>query len=640
MLDEKGRRRRWRALVTETLPYEVPLIFSNDRFYAALVSKFTNEKAGQAFDRLVSARSSGTKPYSYSIAKERHTRTTLGVIHPTWQTKIAEFCEFYGQTLLEHCRYEEISLRRPSTILPVFSEHELSGEKTYRLGIPHIDPSKGEMDASHAPSFFSYARFNLLGRFFDSQEFVNLERKYSRLRTLDVSKCFANIYTHSITWAVKDKPFSKSHRLQFSFESEFDQLMQRSNYNETNGIVIGPEISRVFAEIIFQDIDKRVLRRLDDRYKAAQFALRRYVDDYFIFSSSDEILGEVEKCLRSELETYKLYVNEQKVTTQSRPFVSDLTLARRDVTRVLSQIWDIIDELSKVSEGDVMRKHVRRLRELSREIRMIVAERGVGFNSISGWFLSSIRSMLARVVNISNGDGPDDVADLISPVVHALLNTTFYVASLDMRVRTTYALCQIVAIVNDFGRGSSSKPIEGIRHLVVSELCGLIANLVVKIRGELDADNIELYNLLICGAHHLRDDFLSRPEVRDALKVLSDGNITYFSFIILKFCYLKDEVRFQFQLCELNRKVRTFLLDRVCQPLEIAEHYLMLCDYVSSPDVSRIDKREVLKSIVSMNLTNVELDEVCRHVGFADWAGVRIEHLLARKALRPVYAIV
>lgn len=46
--------------------------------------------------------------------------------------------------------------------------------------------------------------------------------------------------------------------LKESFGSKFDSLMQRMNYNETNGILIGPEVSRIFSEIILQAVDAEV----------------------------------------------------------------------------------------------------------------------------------------------------------------------------------------------------------------------------------------------------------------------------------------------------------------------------------------------------------------------------------------------
>ena len=40
--------------------------------------------------------------------------------------------------------------------------------------------------------------------------------------------------------------------------------MQNLNYGETNGIVIGPEFSRIFAELILQEIDKSVKNILEN----------------------------------------------------------------------------------------------------------------------------------------------------------------------------------------------------------------------------------------------------------------------------------------------------------------------------------------------------------------------------------------
>src|SRR3546814_5059604 len=66
----------------------------------------------------------------------------------------------------------------------------------------------------------------------------------------------------TITWAVKDKLLAKEFKSAYSFEAQFDKLMQRANYNETKGIVVGPEFSRVFAEIILQRVDQKVIANL------------------------------------------------------------------------------------------------------------------------------------------------------------------------------------------------------------------------------------------------------------------------------------------------------------------------------------------------------------------------------------------
>ncbi|TQX08368.1 RNA-directed DNA polymerase, partial [Clostridioides difficile] len=129
-----------------------------------------------------------------------------------------------------------------------------------------MEYSRGEIQSEyddkkykHLASYFSYNRYTRLHKFFNSMEFINLEKKFDVFCSIDVAKCFDSIYTHSITWAVKNKEFSKQNRhVKNSFGTIFDRLMQSINYNETAGILIGPEVSRIFSEVLFQDIDREI----------------------------------------------------------------------------------------------------------------------------------------------------------------------------------------------------------------------------------------------------------------------------------------------------------------------------------------------------------------------------------------------
>lgn len=74
--------------------------------------------------------------------------------------------------------------------------------------------------------------------------------------------------------------FTKAHVNVFStFAQEFDGVIRHGNHNETNGIPIGPEVSRIFAEILFQEIDRRVMQELADLKFRQDYEFRRYVDD-------------------------------------------------------------------------------------------------------------------------------------------------------------------------------------------------------------------------------------------------------------------------------------------------------------------------------------------------------------------------
>ncbi len=50
-----------------------------------------------------------------------------------------------------------------------------------------------------------------------------------------------------------------------TFAGKFDRLMQQMDYNEANGIIIGPEFSRIFAELILQSVDRALCSELQSK---------------------------------------------------------------------------------------------------------------------------------------------------------------------------------------------------------------------------------------------------------------------------------------------------------------------------------------------------------------------------------------
>jgi Reverse transcriptase (RNA-dependent DNA polymerase) len=642
MFNQKRAKLLWRSLLTETLPYEVPVIFSNDRYYAWLVSDVVDQGVKKELDKILRLQSSGSSPYFYKIGKDRTGYTDLGVIHPLSQLSIAEFYEHYAQSILDFCRKSEFSLRRPTLVTTAFSENEIESEASPKLGIPHITPMEGDIDVSRITSYFAYAKFNLLHRFYDSAEFLGLEKRFSRLRTLDVTKCFFNVYTHTITWAVKERSFAKLFRTAYSFESRFDQLMQRSNSNETNGIVVGPEVSRIFAEIIFQEIDKRILNRLRNaRVHGVDYAIRRYVDDYLVFASSENDLDEIEHAIREELGHYKLFVNEKKIATSSRPFVTNISLARREIAVTLADLRPIMQRLSE-SESDRERRNISRaFSDRVRDIRLIVAKFQIGFHTVSGWLLGTLKPVLKEVIRrAKKAPIASDEIEGITRIAASILEVIFYVCALDLRVRTSYSLCQIISIVSGLNTAGREEHYDSLMHIVSEELRSLIEGLIMKrSRGADEHESIELYNLLICGAHYLGADFAISTVCRRAFEAITSGaSVRYFGYITAKFCALKEPSSYSTGLTALNVRVLQTIVTSADRVKDDSELFMLLCDFLSAPDVSLPDKRAALCSVVGGNPSNATLEKLTDYLGFADWLGMRLEHTLLRKELRPAYA--
>ncbi|MBK9238940.1 MAG: RNA-directed DNA polymerase [Acidobacteria bacterium] len=645
MHNQKAKRARWRALLTDTLPYEVPVIFSNDRRFAALVSDLDADPSAILFEKLVPDSARGTIPYDYSISKETGKRTTLSIVHPVSQMRIAEFYEAYSQTMVDYCSRSEFTLRAPVSPTMLLSADEMSGEKTFKLGIPHVAAQDGEIDVSHVVSYFSYGRYSLLSKFIESSEFVELEKRFELLRTLDVSKCFFSIYTHTISWAVKGRDYAKQYSNAYSFEARFDSLMQGANHKETHGIVVGPEISRIFAEIILQDIDRCVMLQLREEKldHGKHYAVRRYVDDFYVFARDTAVLARVEEVIRAQLQRHKLYLNESKVVSFSRPFVSGISMARKELAAALAELRAFFDDLPDLQVIDKLRRRSRVFRQKIKDVRFIAAQHQVGFHTLSGWLLSSLRGLLGRASEAVGKEAENpERAELLTEVAADVLTFVFYVCALDTRVRTSYSLCQMLSVVRTFGGGGGGvvEPdhLDRLRHVAAEGLHGLISSLSKELSS--DHDSVELYNLLICGAQYIGPEFFSGGPSREALYTLAaQKRPTYFAYVTAKFCLLKDRAANQRYLDDLNRNA----IDKVADGhrlFEDADRYLLFCDLVSSPDLSHRLRRDLVVAVLKGNPSNESCSRLADLVGFVDWSGTQIEHTLERRQLRPVYAFV
>lgn len=630
---------RYRPLLTETLPYELPVIFSNDRLYYSKC-RALDPIAKPLVERIFTQFRGHTIPYNYRIRKDSSRTTELSLIHPSIQL---EFCKFYEQheaSILEFCSRSEFSLRHPSAIAAVYvlSLDEVNGA-VHKTGEVHLTPEGSEPAISKLVSYFAYEKFNLLNKFYESREFIKLEKKFGMLRQIDISKCFYSIYTHSVAWATKGKEFAKKNTKAYSFEASFDSLMQRSNYNETNGIVVGPEFARIFAEIILQDIDRTIQKALqkDGFTEGLHYSVRRYVDDYSVFANSDQVLDRVDSLLRSELAKYKLYINESKLRNFRRPFVSNLTQARDDIKIRLGSMGELINSEAWQSDSPTTAKEKHAIGSLLHDIRIITRRHEVELSSLSGSLIGGLR-ILARSADKQLDKTSHVSIDKWARINRAILDCAFYVVSVDLRVRTTYGLCQLLAQVRKNVNNLPAGAGDLILHNIAEELSAIIRGGMPSWNNTANHDCIEISNLLISGAHLLNERFTSNGQIERVLEEIANQDLTYFKYITLKYCYLRDCIKFKTQLETLNQKVASLLttLDEVKQKSEL---FLLLCDFLGAPDVSIAEKRIVYKRLYGGAPSNLALEKLSNSIGFTDWTGMSIEHSLKRRQMRPVYAV-
>jgi|GEM_PF-5312061 len=150
-----------RSILTETLPYEVPVIFSNDKLHSALsASASMPTQVSKLWQKIHNGRSRYTVPYNYEIAKDDNKRTTLSIVHPFIQKEMADFYESYNSSILNHCADGRISLRRPIALAsPYICSETVDTEGRLKLGVAQLLVDEDQPDVSHLASYFAYGIF-------------------------------------------------------------------------------------------------------------------------------------------------------------------------------------------------------------------------------------------------------------------------------------------------------------------------------------------------------------------------------------------------------------------------------------------------------------------------------------------------
>ena len=196
----------------------------------------------------------------------------------------------------------------------------------------------------------------------------------------------------------------------------------------------------------------------------------------------------------------------------------------------------------------------------------------------------------------------------------ALLDIIFYICALDLRVRSTYSLCQIVAVLSRITREAHPDPFDRLTHALSEELSSLIRTQMYANPPD-ESDRVELFNLLIVGAHFVGPHFIADGPAREALHtIISSTTLSYSGFITAKFCLLKDSAAFQVGLAALNGKARSRIEARKDELGRDSETFLLASDYLSSPDIPFSDKRSLWKMLGGGEPSNADADAAGKHL--------------------------
>lgn len=441
MNPENDLNNKFRVLLTEVLPYELPLMLNNEAFYKNMLDEKLRCLFMKVFNGSVKP-GDWTIPFDYNIKRMGGERSRkLSLMHPITQLDCVEHYAKYDEYMIHLCSRSPYSIRH----IDKKAKCVFPPEETVDNGIPDDikeRPIEVDDDAieTRYRSYFKYEKYDLVYKFFESVDNLRLEQKYSHMLILDITGCFYHIYTHSIAWAVKGKEIAKNNINKNTFENDFDHLMQHSNYNETNGIIVGPEISRIFAEIILQAVDLAIMRQLKEQYGYSlgrDYEIRRYVDDSYVYATSRKILEHVSAAYQEQLAYFKMDVNKSKLEFRERPFTTGVSDAKRLVNNMVGEFKG--KYLNTGVDGQYAKEVGKEMSVFPffvKQFRSITHQFQLNYGSLNKYTLT----LLLRQIRNEMEAGRIPSRGLLT----AYVEIAFYIFSLDMHTTASYRLCSIL----------------------------------------------------------------------------------------------------------------------------------------------------------------------------------------------------
>lgn len=635
-----------RAVLSDVLPYETPLTFTNRHFYNFLLTYKirynidinniewtggdevvdciirllfgTKESSKENIKAEIPPHKSEAKqlhfdqtaiPFCYRISHKQNEYRELAIPHPKHQLRIIEFYDRYKELIIYYCSISSFSIRHPKKI----AKYIFYKDSTHYKNLSDDSSSKVEevnKEYENLRSFFVYKDYSNVYKFYESNKFHDCEKKYNNLLKLDISKCFDSIYTHSLAWALLNKESVKTsiQNSKKTFAGSFDKLMQEINYRETHGIIIGPEFSRIFAELILQSIDCTVEQELlqHNLKHKVDYEIFRYVDDYFIFFNENSTVDKITQVLQVELKKHKLYLNIAKSIRYEKPIITEISIAKQRVASLIDKqlIYQLEDIEPKDKEGQSLKKGFIYInsKTLITQFKTIIKESRVEYKDMLNYSLSIVDKRCNKIIKnyYKTLHSKDDKREerLIKAIL-GILEFIFFIYSASPRVNATIKLCRILQTFVSCLKEKDTKINKDFKHLVFKCIYDNIC-FVLKKNKSSEYFQVETLYLLLALSELGRDYRLEESVLVDYFNIkINDldyeinSELNYFSITVV-LSYIKDKKSFdKLRVIIENEIIKKFKSKKGTLYID-AELTMLLLDTISCPYVSKEIKIELL----------------------------------------------
>ena len=398
-------------ILTDLLPVEISELFSFSQFYLFLMEKKQREVIEQIINTLRIHKSKGDKvmfehgwgaqPLKFNILKTKKTLREMSIVHPFSAINLFLFMECYQKDLLnyfENNHYFSIRYHKKNTDLYYKSK---SKQATNYFQAASNKIGKGAIQ--QAGNYFKIFPFESINSFTDSRKWRISNFKFKNYAKADFKSCFDSIYTHAFKWiivrhVVDSKMANNSHLF-----ITIDRILQNINGLSSNGLIVGPEFSRLTAEVLLQQIDHEVKSMLlvENIAQHTNYEIFRYVDDIHIFAHDKETVDKIIENYTHIGDKYLLKLNELKLFTCQTPCLPKEWLGKtRAISDVISGFFyrgkkTQFEKLPEDEQFIVSAEHIS-VDRIKDEILVLIKQNDEDTRTIVSFLLSTIINNISK----------------------------------------------------------------------------------------------------------------------------------------------------------------------------------------------------------------------------------------------------
>lgn len=460
--------------------------------------------------------------------------------------------------------------------------------------------------------------------------------------------------------------------------------MQLMNYNETNGILIGPEVSRIFAEIILDridlDVESAVSRSADEGgvgtyLRGKDYDVFRYVDNIYIFYNHDRVRRDIVEAIEHSLDEYKMSLNKSKSEVSNRPFFTKKSMAISEAKLIRDRFFDApietiwVDGKRATGVGSMTRP-VPPFSDFQNDLRRACFMSDNDYSSISGFLIAALRSRIQRVLGshisfeshiVSNSTLPEsevraDYQAKLASYISTTVDMCMHMYTLAPSVASSLDVATILLVSAETLKEIDTDHFLHMQErlqLAVSKL--LTSSAITALKESNFAVPIEVLNILCAltafdyDAEHLEE------LVTTSIGVESSAN--YFE-LISKIFILSRMKGSENAISSIFNSARARILGDVDLRVNSENLHLFL-DLLTCPHISRANRKKLYRDVVDgfnklnegegksgpsvpNKSTNAAIDEMLEYMEknpwFVDWDRIDLLRLIQKKRLRSGYS--